>query len=334
MAVFRLATYDDVDAITRLTATADAGLTTVPKSREDVVAAIEQTYAYLSGDHRHNRLLFVAADGLTIKGISAIIPHLGIDRPFYSFKRSRHTRRSVNPKLSVTHETLQLSTDFDGYAELATLFLSKTERGGGIGRLLSFGRMAFIEAHRDTFGDRMMADIRGWADKDGVSPFWTHLTSKFIDMDFDAADRMCLNNGEFIDHLLPSTPIFLNLLPPSVADCVGRPNDASVPAVRLLESVGFKRTDLCDVFDGGPSLVCDVDHSLIAKSATPALGVTEESGAANALCFTGKGREFKACLGYVDWDSAAVSEAVAHRLGNTNITMSRLKPIARKDVNA
>jgi arginine N-succinyltransferase len=325
MSIFRLATMDDMDAIERLTQTAGAGLTTVPKTRADVLAAIEQTDAHLAGDHDHNRLLFVAEDRGEIKGISAIIPRLGIDRPFYSFKRSRHNRRSTHPKLSVTYETLQLSTDFDGYAELATLFLSKSARGGGVGKLLSFGRMAYIDAHRDAFGDKMMADIRGWADEGGISPFWENLTSKFIAMDFDEADRMCLNDGQFIDHLLPSLPIFLNLLPPSVSDCVGRPNDASVPAVKLLESVGFVHTDLCDVFDGGPSLMCAIDQSLIAKSAVRAQVGTVAKGADNALCFAGEGRGFRACMGHVDWEARTIGNDIAQALGHDAVFIARLK---------
>ena len=63
-------------------------------------------------------------------------------------------------------------TDFDGYSELASLFLAPDARGGGLGRLLSFGRLAFMSQHADRFAPRYMADIRGWTDTAGVSPFW------------------------------------------------------------------------------------------------------------------------------------------------------------------
>ena len=63
-----------------------------------------------------------------ILGISGIIPKLGVDRPFYSFKRSRHARKASQQKLSVRYDTLQLTTDFDDYTELASIFLSPEAR--------------------------------------------------------------------------------------------------------------------------------------------------------------------------------------------------------------
>ncbi len=324
MAIFRLATTDDADAITQLTAAAGAGLTTVPKSRADVVACIDETARFLAGEKRCERLLFVAFEGGELAGISAIIPRLGVDRPFYSFKRTRHTRRSTKPALSVTYETLQLTTDFDGYTELASLFVGPKARGTGVARLLSLGRLAFIEEHRDVFEDRLMADIRGWFDADGVSPFWTHLTSNFIAMPYEAADNMCMADGHFIDQLLPSLPIFLNILPGIVTECVGRPNDGSVGAVRLLEGAGFRRTDLCDVFDGGPAMVCEVDRTLVARTATKVTGTMAMDGPANALIFAGQAGAFRATLGHADWHTGQVATHCAEDVGSDHVLMAHL----------
>jgi len=136
-----------------------------------------------------------------------------VDRPFYSFKRSRHARKASQQDLSVRYDTLQLTTDFDDYTELATIFLAPEARGSGVGRLLSLGRLAFIHAHRMRFADRLMADVRGWVDEEGKSPFWEHLTSKFIQTGFDEADRLSSEDGTFIVELCPALPIMLNLLP-------------------------------------------------------------------------------------------------------------------------
>lgn len=321
-AIFRLAKPSDSASISDFTRHAQAGLTTVPRSEQEVSEIIELSMRFLGGDDSANRLLFVAEHEGKPIGISSLIPTLGLERPFYSFKRSRHARRSTLPKLSVKYETLQLTTDFDGYTELASLFISEGARGLGLGRLLSYGRIAFINAHRDLFEDRLMADIRGWTDEAGNSPFWTHLTSKFIPTSFENADKTSTEDGRFIVELLPSLPIILNTLPEIVAQCTGRANEKSVPALEMLKAIGFKQSDLCDVFDGGPSIECRVEDNLIAHSAVQASTVNDVLHGALAshealLHFTGEGENFMAVIGQGDIQNQTASRLAAQALGGS-----------------
>ena len=295
--LFRPATADDISAITKITAKADSGLTTVPKSKAEVSDYVAESLDFLAGKAEANRLLFVAEVEGEIMGISGIIPKLGVDRPFYSFKRSRHSRRATKQDLSVRYDTLQLTTDFDDYTELATIFLSPDARGKGVGRLLSLGRLGFIHASRDRFEDRLMADIRGWVDDKGVSPFWHHLTSKFIQTEFDEADRLSSGEAAFLIELLPALPIMLNLLPESVSEAAGRPHELSAGAMGLLVDAGFEDTDLCDVFDGGPAIRCNTDRTLVTQSAYRATGGGVTDGETKFLHFTGEGTEFRAAIG-------------------------------------
>ncbi len=295
--LFRPAIADDISAITKITAQADSGLTTVPKLETDVANYVAESLDFLAGKADANRLLFVAEQDGDILGISGIIPKLGVDRPFYSFKRSRHSRRATKQDLSVRYDTLQLTTDFDDYTELATIFLSPGARGKGVGRLLSLGRLGFIHASRDRFEDRLMADIRGWVDADGVSPFWQHLTSKFIQTDFDEADRLSAGDAAFLIELLPALPIMLNLLPEEVSEVAGRPHELSAGAMGLLVSAGFEDTDLCDVFDGGPAIRCNTDRTLVTQSAYRATGGGVTDGETKFLHFTGEGENFRAAIG-------------------------------------
>ena len=295
--LFRPALADDIAAITKFTSKADSGLTTVPKSQSAVTQYVSESLDFLAGKKSANRLLFVAEEDGKILGISGIIPKLGVDRPFYSFKRSRHARKASHQNLSVRYDTLQLTTDFDDYTELATIFISPEARGRGVGRLLSLGRLGFIHANRDRFEDRLMADIRGWVNTDGVSPFWKHLTSKFIQTDFDEADRLSAGDAAFIIQLLPALPILLNLLPEGVAECAGRPHELSAGAMGLLLSAGFEDTDLCDIFDGGPAIRCRTDRTLITQTAFQATGGGVTEADAKYLHFTGHGAEFRAAMG-------------------------------------
>ena len=296
-ALFRPAVADDISAITRFTSKADSGLTTVPKSKSSVSDYVSESLDFLAGKPEANRLLFVAEKDGKILGISGVIPRLGVDRPFYSFKRSRHARKASQQDLSVRYDTLQLTTDFDDYTELASIFLAPEARGTGVGRLLSLGRLGFIHANRDRFEDRLMADIRGWVDADGASPFWQHLTSKFIQTEFDTADRMSAGDAAFIIELLPALPILLNLLPEIVDDCAGKPHDLSAGAMGILMSAGFENTDLCDIFDGGPAVRCRTDRTLITQSVFQATGGGVTESDLKYLHFTGAGEHFRAALG-------------------------------------
>jgi len=219
------------------------------------------------------------------------------DRPFYSFKRSRHARKASQLDLSVRYDTLQLTTDFDDYTELATIFLSPEARGKGVGRLLSLGRLGFIHASRDRFEDRLMADIRGWVNDKGISPFWKYLTSKFIHTSFDEADRLSAGDAAFLIELVPALPIMLNLLPKNVSEAAGRPHDLSAGAMELLLSAGFEDTDLCDIFDGGPAIRCNTDRTLITQSAYRATGGGVTEAETTFLHFIGEGENFRAALG-------------------------------------
>lgn len=300
MDIFRIATVNDVDAITAFTQAAEAGLTTVPRTQERVRDYIDATQRFLSGDREANRVLFVAERDGRVMGISGIIPALGLDRPFYSFKRSRHARRSSQLDLRTDYETLQLTTDFDGYTELASIFLAPEARGQGVARLLSLGRLCFIENHRELFSSRLMADIRGWVDDQGISPFWDLLTSKFIRTDFDIADRLSASDARFIMELMPSLPILMNLLPEAAQHCAGRPHDISRGAMNLLMGAGFETTDLCDIFDGGPAIQCRANATLIARTSRPLARFSDEVSAQDAqrlLAFKGEGTAFQATLG-------------------------------------
>lgn len=300
MDIFRVATADDIDAIYAFTRKADTGLTTVPRTRDAVAKDVALTHGFLNGDKTANRLLFVVERNGQILGISGIVPTLGLERPFYSFKLSRHARRSSEHGLSVKYNTLQLTTDFDGFTELASLYLSQDARGKGVGRLLSLGRLAFIHMHKDRFHNRLMADIRGYSDKNGISPFWEHLTSKFIQTEFDIADKLSGTDGRFIIELLPALPILLNLLPDIVNECAGRPHDLSASALSMLISAGFEATDLCDIFDGGPSVQCKTNATLIARSIVSAANFTCGQSDITGLSFGGSEKDFRAVMGPIN----------------------------------
>ncbi len=295
--IFRVARLDDIDAILGFTADGVQGLTNVPRTRERVQEQLQETVDTLAGKAGANRIIFVVERDGIVLGMSAIIVRVGVDSPFYNFKRNHHSGRASNPVLAVDYDTLQITTDFNGYTEVASLFMGPAGRGTGLARLLSMGRFGYIRNNREQFADGLMAEILGWTDENGVSPFWKHLPSRFIHMDFDNADKLSTIDKRFIMDLLPEIPIMLNLLPDIVTECTGRAHDSSARAMSMLQSIGFEETDMCDVFDGGPAVKCQTNKTWIARSTCEAQSFDAPSDAEICLHFSGEGADFRAALG-------------------------------------
>lgn len=312
--IFRIAQRSDIDAILSFTSQAPNGLTNVPNTYDRIFAQIKETHDTLAKKEGANRVLFVVERDGKVLGISAIIIRLGGEVPFYNFKRSRHSGRATNPKLAIDYDTLQLTTDFHAYSEVASLFMSPEGRGTGLAKLLSMGRFGYIQSHREDFLNGIMAEILGWTDENGVSPFWQHLASRFIDMKFDNADKLSTIDKRFIVDLLPALPIMMNLLPPIVTEVTGKPHDNSRPALNMLKSIGFEVTDMCDVFDGGPAVRCSTDKTWIARTSTRAEEFRSLEKAENCLHFSGKGEHFTAAIGPADIHHAIADKTVSDRI--------------------
>ena len=328
LSLFRPANLNDLDGICALVADAEPGMTTLPKTREAVLSQIEESLRCINGDTSANRLLFVIEHDNRIYGMSAILPEMGRDRPYYSFKLSQHSRKSTHPKLQVKYTTVHLTTDLDGTSALATLFLSKAARGKGLGKTLSLGRLAFAATHPELLSTDLIADLRGWFDDNGHSPFWDGFTSKFIDLPLDVADRLSVEDGRFILELVPAIPIILEFLPPSVAECAGKVHETSARAMAILMKTGFTKTDLVDVFEGGPSIICKAEKTVVAREKTMAAGVTDDSETTSPLLhFTGKGEQFRATIQPGSLAKAAAAPNVHDILDATDADTIWLAPI-------
>lgn len=322
MLISRLATLDDADAILDFTQHTVAGLTTIPRTLEAVKTYISASDAFVEGERDANRVLFVAEIEGQIVGISGIIPTLGLERPFYSFKRSRHARLSSQLGVRSEYETLQLTTDFDGYSELASMFLAPSARGRGVARPLSLARLCFIENHRELFSDKLMAEIRGWFDEDGNSPFWDDFASKFIQTDFNVADRLSMSDGRFMVELMPAIPIIADLLSERAKYCISRPHDISGGAMKLLMSAGFELSDLIDIFDGGPAIQCRTKATLIARTARD-LADLKTGGSQRLMAFSGRGKAFRAIMAKGDLAAGTIDPVAEYLEGDVRLALAQ-----------
>jgi arginine N-succinyltransferase len=106
----------------------------------------------------------------------------------------------------------------------------------------------------------VMAELRGWFEDDGRSPFWDGVASKFFRLPFDEADRMITStDGQFILDLAPRHPIYVELIDAEACNAIGRVHRDGEPAFAMLRKEGFSPSGLIDVFDGGPTVTAARD---------------------------------------------------------------------------
>lgn len=325
-AIVRPASPADINAISEMVSEANPGITTLPRDSAQVVEYVVRTEATLCGDTSANQILFVLDLNGSILGIAGLIPRLGTERAFYSFEKRLQTKYNATTGLASRYELLSLSRVYEGYSELATLFLSKKARGSGLARLLSLARLAFVSSHRDLFSNRLMADIRGWVDEDGQSPFWREVSSKFIDMSFDEADRYSAGSTDFINDLFPDAPILLSLLPEEALSAIGVPHDHSARAYHMLGSVGFHQTGKFDVFDAGPSIECKTEDVVTIKAARRP--VTIEDGLQETVLYSrGKNNMFRAAIAPGNLEQRAASAQALDALNPSSLSDLKMAPM-------
>ncbi len=227
---------------------------------------------------REREYQFVLVDeGDEVVGTSAILSKHGTpEMPHLFLRVGEETRHSASTSVRVTHTTLQLGASHDGPTEIGSLVLRPEMRGrpGWPGRLLSWGRFAFIARNRGCFETIVLAEMRAAIDARGRSAFWDAFGRRFTGMSYAEADRRSASDKSFVLDLFPPTPFYASLLDPQVAAQIGVVHDEAIPALRLLEQAGLHWQDEIDPFDGGPFVSAPV--AKIIPVAQTVIGRLEE----------------------------------------------------------
>jgi arginine N-succinyltransferase len=304
MIIVRPVREDDIDNLMRLAEAAYPGMTTLPPDGNALTKKIEKSTAslnkHVTEPGREDYLLVMEdTEANLLVGTAGIIAQLGEDDQFYSYKINKvtHSSKALDKKVSV--ETLNLSNHFEGFAEVATLFLDEPYRKNGNGKLLARSRYLFMAEFRERFPDQVMADLRGYFDAEGRSPFWDAIGQHFFDMDFTDADLFgALNGNQFIADLMPKQPIYVNLLSQEARDVIGRPNDQGKPALGMLEKEGFHWRGQIDIFDGAPSVDTFIDQleTIKASAVGSILGEATNCDETQYLVSGGEITSFTVCI--------------------------------------
>jgi arginine N-succinyltransferase len=237
----------------------------------------------------------------TVVGTSQVRSHQGgPGNPNWSFKISEKSFRSESLGWGTTHKTGQLYGDETGPTEIGGLILQPYLRGNPArpGRLVSFVRFHFMGLNRPVFSDRIIAEMMPPVTPEGDNVFWDAFGRKFIPVKYAEADRFCQHNRKFISELLPKEEIYLTLFPLEVQNTVGIVSRETIPARRMLESLGFAYRGFVDPFDGGPHLEAATDAvPLINQTTRATLGkatATDRCTAPAIVSYLSADGEFRA----------------------------------------
>lgn len=259
----------DLDELQALARETGVGFTSLPDNRDFLASRIASTVAaFEERSPRDQRLyFFVLEDEATgrLAGCCAIEGQVGREIPFYHYRLGTLAHSSVQLDLHRTIDTLFLSSDHTGDAEVASLYLRPEYRGADRrhernGALLSMMRWLFMAEFRDRFPDKVLAEMRGVFDEQGRSPFWECLGSHFFPLDFDEADKLTgLGQKSFIGELMPKFPIYTPFLSEAARACIGQVHEHTRPALAMLKKEGLRWEGYIDIFDGGPTVEAYID---------------------------------------------------------------------------
>jgi arginine N-succinyltransferase len=262
--------HRDLEQLVALAGKAGRGMTTMPQNERAMSNRIylsQEAFARAEPLDKGETFFMVLEEDGEIVGMCCIFTKLGHDRPFYSYRLSHLSNQSPDLDIRVDTQVMHLVNDYHGYTEIGTLFVDPDKRQKGIGRFLSFSRFMLMAANPGRFGDRIMAEIRGWSDEHNSFPFWGAVGEKFFRMDFVEADKRSAHEFRFIADLMPKYPIYAELLDDDVKAILGKAHDSSKPAMGLLESQGFRYNSLIDIFDAGPSVDAHISNIELIKDA-------------------------------------------------------------------
>ncbi len=325
MFVIRPIAENDLDGLIQLAEQATYGLSTLPRDPDHLAGRIAASIAGFGNIEdaapRGQTYLFAMHDTGTgqVVGCSGIASKVGGFEPFYAYRIETKVHESTVLNVRKEIQALHLVAEHNGPSEIGSLYLHPDHRGAGNGRALSLSRFLFITDHRPYFDDEIIAEMRGVIDPNGHSPFWDALGHKFFDIDFPFADYLSVVNKQFIADLMPRHPIYVTMLPDDAQAVIGQVHPNTAPALALLESEGFQRTGMVDIFEAGPVVMCPRDEIRCVTHAMrcPVSDLTAPSADAPIHLISNGQRDVRICAATIQVngnESVAIPPDVAEHL--------------------
>ncbi|MGI1671801.1 MAG: arginine N-succinyltransferase [Neptuniibacter sp.] len=250
----------DLDTLFEIAVESGPGFTSLPENQELLRSKIALSLEALSNNITHKgpeSYLFVLVDSESgeVVGTTGIEAAVGMKDPWYHYRVGTVVHASRELKIHNQFKTLYLCNDYTGCSEVCTLYLKPEHRHSQNGSLLSKSRFLFMAEYPQRFSERVIAEMRGFSDAEGRSPFWEGLGRHFFSMDYSRADYLTgSGNKAFIAELMPKYTIYLHLLPEEAQQVIGKVHANTEPARKMLEHEGFRFENYVDIFDAGPTI--------------------------------------------------------------------------------
>ncbi len=262
MLIIRPIAEQDIDQLLLLAKAAGKGMTSLPPDREALLERIQLSQASFARTEKHPddsfMLVMEDTEQQRLAGCAGVSALTGYRQAFYAYRLMPMTHHSHSLGKQVASQLLHLTNDYTGCSEVGSLFLLPDYRGNG--HWLARSRYLLMGLFRQRFEQAVIAELRGWSDSEGRSPFWDALGQHFFEMSFEEADTLCgLGSNQFITELMPKYPIYTTLLPEDAQAVIGQPADAGRPAMELLKREGFRYDNVIDIFDAGPLMYANID---------------------------------------------------------------------------
>ncbi|MEM7577168.1 MAG: arginine N-succinyltransferase [Planctomycetota bacterium] len=300
--LLRATVPEDAPDLAELVRGAGPGMGTMPQGEAEFAAVIEQSLAA----QRPTFVLERMDTGRPV-GLSSMIPTL----PAAAHSITCEVRHDGDDTRLRPHG------EFVGSTELCTLYLKPEMRGGGNGRLLSLGRFFDLLNRPGLYADRLIVELRGVLDEQGVSPLWASVCERVLKMESVEAHRTLRDDPAYlVSRLSEDGWLDISDVPAALRALLGQVHQNTEPARRLLAAEGFMETGYVDLLDAGPVLACATRDARLIKEAmtvTVARLVDTDAPRESLIATVGDEGPLRCCRGAID-DEGNLAEPAARAL--------------------
>lgn len=230
------------------------------------------------------RRVFVLHDGSQLLGAATLAGSIGLDLPRSSFRAGVVVHASAELKLFNRADTLVLSNDTTGCAEIGVPLMASADSLKAPQRLLIDAMLLHVAAQPDAFARVIVSQLPGVTLAGGASLFWNGLGRHFHagdvpphDSFFPSAER------SHIARLLPKHPLYSSFLGAEAQACIGQRATSARVVAEALQAQGFRYRGHVGIFDGGPIVEADV-ADLHAVRGSLSMAVRIEAGEHARAC--------------------------------------------------
>lgn len=303
--------FKDFECLNDLAQQAQLGMTNLPKNTDRLFQYVEKSIFSFQdnvGEPAHHYYMFGLEDMSKDKllGVSAIYSQTGIDTPLEYFAIKEIPQPPLFPEVPERIKMLERVKYTKGPSEICSLFLTHDARKEGLGKLLSLSRFLFMAAFPERFSTEVFADLRGVLNRAGHCPFWEGVGKRFLPIDFnELMHRRDLGHHE-VSALMPSSPIYVNLLTPEAIAVIGETHPNTKPALQMLLGQGFIKTNEIDLYDAGPRVIAKrTVIKTIRESHIGRVGQIKNLSTLTTVLLANSRIDFRACMGKMEIDAEA-----------------------------